>query len=173
MNCPNNNPEFENYLGQITLQNLRSKTPQRAPLLLLTWIYYCRLEGMVNFTFRSTTNEIISISISQTLRSSVLIFHLRQPMAFLSLILYDTPGLAPRTNIIFWGPGDFLANYSIRDNSWKAWTRLSGRFFWSIRGSYSAIWSISLMIVKWHSDPWPTVTSQPIRLSANLMTLIP
>ena len=27
--------------------------------------------------------------------------------------------------------------------------------------------------VKWHSDPWPTVTSKPIRLSTNFMTLIP
>ena len=27
--------------------------------------------------------------------------------------------------------------------------------------------------VKWHSDPWPTVTSQPIRLSTNFMTFIP
>ena len=44
---------------------------------------------------------------------------------------------------------------------------------WSIWGSYSAIWSIPLTNVKWHSDPWPTVTSQPIRLSTNFMTLIP
>ena len=42
-----------------------------------------------------------------------------------------------------------------------------------IWGSYSAIWSIPLTNVKWHSDPWPTVTSQPIRLSTNFMTLIP
>ena len=34
-------------------------------------------------------------------------------------------------------------------------------------------WSIPLTNVKWHSDPWPTVTSQPIRLSTNFMTLIP
>ena len=27
--------------------------------------------------------------------------------------------------------------------------------------------------VKWHSDPWPTVTSLPIRLSTNSMTFIP
>ena len=27
--------------------------------------------------------------------------------------------------------------------------------------------------VKWHSDPWQTVTSQPIRLSTNFMALIP
>ena len=44
---------------------------------------------------------------------------------------------------------------------------------WPIRGSYSARWSIPLTNVKWHSDPWPTVTSQPIRLSTNFMTLIP
>ena len=75
-----NNPEFENYLGQMYPVNLRSRTPQRAPLLLLTKIYYCRLGGM---------------------------------------------------------------------------------------------WSIPLTNVKWHSDPWPTVTSQPIGLSTNFMTLIP
>ena len=44
---------------------------------------------------------------------------------------------------------------------------------WSIRGSYSAIWSFPLTIVKWNSDPWPTVTSQPIRISTNFMTLMP
>ena len=37
----------------------------------------------------------------------------------------------------------------------------------------SAIWSNPLTNVKRHSDPWPTVTSQPIRLSTNSMTLIP
>ena len=43
---------------------------------------------------------------------------------------------------------------------------------WSIRGSNLAIWSIPLTNVKWHSDPWPTVTSQPIKLSTNFITLI-
>ena len=33
---------------------------------------------------------------------------------------------------------------------------------WSIRGSCWAIWSNPLTNVKWHSDPWPTVTSLPI-----------
>ena len=42
-----------------------------------------------------------------------------------------------------------------------------------LRGSYSAIWSIPFTNVKWHSDPWPTVTSQPIRLSNNFVTLTP
>ena len=44
---------------------------------------------------------------------------------------------------------------------------------WSIRGSYWAIWSNPLTNVKWHSDPWPTVTSLPIGLSTNFMTFIP
>ena len=35
------------------------------------------------------------------------------------------------------------------------------------------IWSSPLTNVKWHSDPWQTVTFQPIRLSTNFMTLIP
>ena len=50
---------------------------------------------MVNFTLPSTTNEMISISTSQTFGSWVVIFHLHRPKAFLSLNLYDTPGLAP------------------------------------------------------------------------------
>ena len=44
---------------------------------------------------------------------------------------------------------------------------------WSIRVSYSAIWSLTPTNVKWHSDPWRTVTSQLIGLSINFMTLIP
>ena len=44
---------------------------------------------------------------------------------------------------------------------------------WSLRGYYSAIWSLPLTNTKWHSDPWQTVTSQPIRLSTNFITLIP
>ena len=43
--------------------------------------------------------------------------------------------------------------------------------WWSIRGSCWAIWSNPLTNVKWHSDPWPTVTSLPIRLSTNFNDL--
>ena len=47
----------------------------------------------------------------------------RRPMACLSLNLYDTPGLAPRMNVLFWGPGDFPVSYSNRDTLWNAWNR--------------------------------------------------
>ena len=49
------------------------------------------------------------------IRKLVVIFHHRRPMACLSLNLYDTPGLAPRMNVLFWGPGDFPVSYSNRD----------------------------------------------------------
>ena len=43
--------------------SLRSKTQQRATLLLPTWIYSCQSVGMVNFTLPFTTSVTISISI--------------------------------------------------------------------------------------------------------------
>ena len=48
----------------------------------------------------------------------------------------------------------------------------------SFRKFYGRYWDlikkyeVTLTTVKWHSDPWPTVTSQPIRLSTNVMTRI-
>ena len=36
----------------------------------------------------------------------------------LSLNLYDTPGLAPRINVLFWGPGDFPVSELTPSDSW-------------------------------------------------------
>ena len=95
-----NNSEFENYLGHMYPVDLEiMNTTESALLLLLTYICYYRLGGMVNFTFPFTTNEMISIFISQTFRSWVAIFHLYRPIVFLSLSLYDTPGPAPHINV--------------------------------------------------------------------------
>ena len=78
-----NNPDFENYLGQMYPLSLRSKTRRRATLLLTTWNCSCQSEGTVNFALPFTTNVTISISILQTFRSGVATSHLRPPMAFL------------------------------------------------------------------------------------------
>ena len=78
-----------------------------------------------------------SIFKSQTFRSWWVIFHLRRPMAFLSRSLYDTPGLAPRMDILFWGPGDFPVSYSNRDTSQNAWNRHSGSFMVDTRVWFS------------------------------------
>ena len=75
-----------------------------------------------------TTNEMISISTLLTLRSVVVIFHFHRPMVFLSLSLYDTPELAPRANVLIWGPGNFPVSYSNRDTSWNDWNSHSESF---------------------------------------------
>ena len=85
-------------------------------------------EGWSTSHFHLRQAEMISISTSQTFRSWVVIFHHRRPMAYLSLYWYDTPGLAPRMNVLFWGPGDFPVSYSNRDTLWNAWNRHSGSF---------------------------------------------
>ena len=56
---------------------------------------------MVNFTLPFSTNEMISISTSQTFCAWVVVFHLRRPMAFLYLSLYDTSWLSPRMDVLF------------------------------------------------------------------------
>ena len=73
------NPEFENYLGQMYPVELEIKDTHRATLLLLTWIYFCRSGGTVNFTLPFMTNVTISISTSQIFRSWVAIFQPRPP----------------------------------------------------------------------------------------------
>ena len=116
---------------------------------------------------------MILISSSETFCSWVVIFHLRQPMAFSCLSLYDTHGLAPRRNVLFWGPGDFPTKATQTGMSRGMLEVVIQDVLWSIRRSYSAIWSFPLTNVKWHSDPWPTVTFQQIRLSTNSIALIP
>ena len=48
--------------------------------------------------------------------------------AFLSLSLYDTLGLAPSVNVLFWRPSDFPVSNSNRDTSLDAWNHHSGSF---------------------------------------------
>ena len=91
-----NNPEFENYLGQMYPAELKIKDTTESTTSA-SYLDLLLSNGRdVNFTL---PNEMISISTSQTFRSSAVIFHLRQPMAFFNL--YDTPGLAPRMNVSF------------------------------------------------------------------------
>ena len=94
--------------------NLRSKTRQRATLLLSTWIYSCQSVGTVNFTLPFTTSVTILICILQSFRSCAATSHLRAPMAFLSHNSSDTPGLATLMNVLFWGRCDIPISFSGR-----------------------------------------------------------
>ena len=90
-----NNSEFENYLGQMCPAELESKETTESITSASYLDLLLSIGRMVNFTLPFTTNKMISISTSQTFRSWVVVFHLRRPMAFLSVSFYDTPGFAP------------------------------------------------------------------------------
>ena len=107
-----NNPDFENYLGQMYppwAWDQRHDGEQHFCFLL--GICSCQSVGTVNFALPSTTNVTISISILQTFRSWVATSHLRPPMAFLSHNSSDMPGLAPLMNVLFWGRCDFPISF--------------------------------------------------------------
>ena len=71
----------------------------------------------------------------------------------LSLSLYDTSGLAPCMNFLYRGPCDFPVSYSeISCGTLEITIR---EVLWSIRGSYSAIWSLPLTNIEWH---WPLIS---------------
>ena len=108
--------------------SLRSRTRRRATPLLPTWIYSCRSRVTVSCALPFTTNVTISTSTSQTFRSWVAIFLLRQPMVFLSHSSYGMPGLAPLMHVLFLGRHVFHLSSSDRDMSWNVWNRPSGSF---------------------------------------------
>ena len=103
-------------------------TRRRAIPLLPTWMYSCRSGGTVSCALRFTTNVTISTFISQTFRSRVAIFHLRQPMKFLSHSPYGMPGFAPLMNVLFEERHDFHLSSSDRNMAGNVWNRPSGSF---------------------------------------------
>ena len=152
--------------------SLRSKTRLRATPLRPTWIYSCRSRVTVSCALPFTTNVTISTSISQTFRSWVAIFHLRQPMVFLSHSSYGMPGLAPLMNVLFKGRRDFHLSSSDRDMLWKVWNRPSESFMVDM-GISSNIRSLPFPNVTWLSGTWPcTMTpsiDQTLHQFANLL----
>ena len=97
-----NNPDFENYLVQMYpgwVWDQRHDGEQH--LCFLLGFTPVNREWTVSCALPFTTNVTISTSISQTFRSWVAIFPLRQPMVFLSHSSYGMPWLAPLMNALF------------------------------------------------------------------------
>ena len=95
---------------------------------LVVLVYFSPSRVTVSCALPFTTNVTISTSTSQTFRSWVAIFLLRQPMVFLSHSSYGMPGHAPLMNVLFLGRHDFYVSSSDRDMSWNVWNRPSGSF---------------------------------------------
>ena len=124
-----NNPEFENYLGQMYPAELEIKdtTECTTSASYLDLLLSIGRDGQLHTSIYDKRDDF-NFHITNFPFLWVVIFHHRRPMACLSLNLYDTPGLAPRMNVLFWGPGDFPVSYSNRDTLWNAWNRHSGSF---------------------------------------------
>ena len=124
-----NNPEFENYLGQMYPAELEIKdtTESTTSASYLDLLLSIGRDGQLHTSIYDKRDDFnFHITNFPFLSSNIPSF--RQPMEFLSLNLYDTPGLAPRMNVLYWGPGDFPVSYSNRDTSRNAWNRHSGSF---------------------------------------------
>ena len=101
-----NYPEFEHYLGQMYPAELEIKDTTESTtsasyldLLLSIWrdgkLHSSIYDKRDDYNFHITNFPFLSSNI------------FRRPMACLSLSLYDTPGLAPRMNVLFWRRGNF------------------------------------------------------------------
>ena len=134
--------------------SLRSKTRRRETPLLPTWIYSCRSRVTVNCALPFTTNVTISTSISQTFRSWVAIFHLRQPMVFLSHSSYGMPSLLLLWMFYSMGSTTFILGPRTGICHWTFEIVAQG-VLWSIWVSHQTLWSLPLPNGTWHSGTWP------------------
>ena len=132
--------------------NSRSKTRQRATLLLLTWIYFCRLGGAVNFTLPFMTNVTISISTSQISVPSSNISTSPAYGVFMSQLIRYARACSSY--------GCFILRATRLSNKLLEQGYVKERLK-SSRGSYQTIWSFPLTNVKWNSVSWPYIKWQP------------
>ena len=168
-----NNPEFENYLGQMYPAELEIKdtTESTTSASYLDLQLSIGRDGQLHtsiydkrddFNFHITNFPFLSSNIPSSPAYGVFISQLiRYSRACSSYECFILRARRLSSKLLKQG---YLA-----ERLKSSFRKFYGRYW----GSYSAIWSIPLTNVKWHSDPWPTVTSQPIRLPTNFMTLIP
>ena len=116
------------------------KTQQRATHLLSPLIFCYLSGGAASFTLAITTNVAISTTISQSFPSSIAMFHLRPPMAFLSHSSCDVPGLDYLMNVSFSERRDFHLSFSGRMCK-ETFETVAYEVIRSIWGSYKTLWS--------------------------------
>ena len=123
-----NNPEFENYLGQmypveLDIKDTTESNISASYLDLLLSIGRDRQLHISIYDKRDDFHFHITI-----FPSWAAIFQPRPPMVSVFRSLYDMPGLAPRMDVLFRGRRDFQISFSDRDTSRNAWNRHWGSF---------------------------------------------
>ena len=121
-----NNPDFENYLGQMYPPELEIKdtTESNTSASYLDLLLSIGRNGQLHTSFYDKRDDF-NFHITNFL-PRVATSHLRPPMAFISHKSSDTPGLASLMNVLFWGRCDFPISFSVRDMSRNVWNRLLG-----------------------------------------------
>ena len=122
-----NNPEFENYLGQmypaeLEIKDTTESTTSASYLDLLlsigrdSQLHTSIYDKRDDFNFHITNVPFLSSNIPSSPAYGVFISQ---------LIRYSR---ACSSYVLYWGPGDFPVSYSNRDTSRNAWNRHSGSF---------------------------------------------
>ena len=123
-----NNPDFENYLGQMYPAELEIKdtTESNTSASFLDLLLSIESDGQLrtslydkrdDFNFNITNFPFLSSNIPYS-----------PAYGFLSHRSYGMPGLAPLMNVLFLGRRDFHVSSSDRDMPWNVWNRPSGNF---------------------------------------------
>ena len=121
-----NNPAFQKYMDQMNSAELEinDTTESTTSASYLSLLLSIGRDGQFqtsicdkrdDFNFQITDFSFLSSNIPSS-------------PVFLSLNLYDTHGLSPRMNVLFWDLSDSPVSYSNRDTLWNAWNRHSGSF---------------------------------------------
>ena len=124
-----NNPDFENYLGQMYPPELEIKDTTESNTSASYLVCYCQSVGTVNFALPFTTNVTISISILQTFRSWVATSHFPRLWRFYLTTHPIRQGLHPLINVLFWERCDFPTSFSGRDMSRNVWKSSLRKFY--------------------------------------------
>ena len=114
-----NNPEFENYLGQMYPAELKIKDTIESTTSYLDLLLSIERDGQLYTSIYDKRDDLnFQIANLPFLSSNI---PSSPACGVLFLNLYDTSGLAPRMNVLFWGPDDFPISYSNRDTSRNDW----------------------------------------------------
>ena len=158
-----NNPDFENYLGQMYPPELEIKdtTESDTSALYLDLLLSIGRDGQLHtslydkrddFNFHITNFPFLSSNIPSSPAYGVFFFSHKSS---------DTPGLAPLMNILFWGRCDFPISFSA--GICKGMFEIVSReVLWSVRGFYQTIWGPPLPNVTRHSGWWSSTVTPSI-----------
>ena len=118
-----NNPDFENYLGQMYPAELdiKTTTESNTSASYLDLLLSIGRDGQLRTSLYDKCDDFNYHITNFPLMSSNI--HLRQPMAFLSRSSYGMPGLALLMNVLFSGWHDFLLSSSDKDMPGNVWNR--------------------------------------------------